>query len=799
MDPALVLSRAEPGRIAGGRPASVVLHGEGLEGVEVRAGGELVLVREAAKERLGIELGPQRRGVVELVALRGARRSNALGLVVDNSPPEVRDPGTLAAAAGQRIQHGFEVFDFDGDEVRVELAGEVPGAALEGELLSFAPPATATPAVYRSMLVLDDGFEQVTLALAFEVLRDAPPLVLERLEPERAPGGQPLSLIVHGGGFDADTQVLVDDAEMPTRMIAVDQLEAQVPPLRRGNHRVSVRRDGEPTAPLGLRIGNTPPAIVAPRDVAVAEEEPLVLEIAVDDFDGDSVRLAAEGLPPGAWLDEASRTLRFTPDFIQGGATHEVTLVARDGIAESRVPLELVILDTIQPPPPRVLATERSGDRRIFTLEQVVDGYLDSPGRSGRTYRAFVSVPLEATPQDRVPVRIALHGFGGGATSGGSAAEIRISPSDPDNAYWWGYAESLPAAPTGRTQPYVLRRVLHLLEWVLRTFPGADPERVYAAGGSMGGAGAATLGLLHARHFALVEATIGQMIPRNHRPSRQSQLRTLWGAPGSDTPDAGGLSAWDRMDLVRALIQDRAARDQFLSTKHGKDDPTIHFGAVVLPSPLVERSYYQAVQSERIGHYAVWDEGGHGSTDPVLGSAWWDAGWSRIRHPEAYLHRGTAFPAFTRSSWDSDPGDGTGNGRQSWSNERGFAGNRDVAGDTGWSGDLAGALNRGLRWDAAAIVDTWERLEIPLRVVVGSTTPPPRAGYPARGDAQVGPLPVVVDVTPRRAQRFVLMPGETVTWSFGEARGTAEAGWDGAVTVERLEVGLEVQTLVLER
>ncbi len=45
----------------------------------------------------------------------------------------------------------------------------------------------------------------------------------------------------------------------------------------------------------------------------------------------------------------------------------------------------------------------------------------------------------------------------------------------------------------------------------------------------------------------------------------------------------------------------------------------IHFGAVVTPSSLTQKSLYQALAAARPGHEAVWDEGAHGPADPVLG------------------------------------------------------------------------------------------------------------------------------------------------------------------------------------
>jgi hypothetical protein len=101
-------------------------------------------------------------------------------------------------------------------------------------------------------------------------------------------------------------------------------------------------------------------------------------------------------------------------------------------------------------------------------------------------------------------VVVRLHGVGNWPPSPQQASNhFLIEPSDPHLTYWWGYSERLPQASAleGAVPPYTARRVLALLEWVLRTWPGADPARVFVEGDSMGGAGSLTLGLLYARHF----------------------------------------------------------------------------------------------------------------------------------------------------------------------------------------------------------------------------------------------------------------------------------------------------------
>jgi hypothetical protein len=550
---------------------------------------------------------------------------------------------------------------------------------------------------------------------------------------------------------------------------------------------------------------NVPPTIDVPASVTLAEHERGSLVVGVSDPDDDDVRVYALHLPPGARFDEPTRTLSFTPDFIQGDveAVWDVTLVADDGQARVEAITTLAVDDTIQPPWPTIADSEPGDGFSRLYLSQTTDDFLDAPGYAGRSFDATVTRPDDVPAGERRPVLVVLHGFDGDPSVSGWDGEYRIAPHDPDNTYWWGYGDGLPGpAPTaGQVLPYTQRRVLHLVEWVLRNEPGADPERVYIAGSSMGGAGSATIGLLHARHFASVEAWIWQAIPRNHRPSRLAQLSAWWGDPGAGLGDGedDGTSAWDRMDLTRALLQQPEARDQWMFLRHGKDDPTIHFGAMTLPSPLTGATFYEALQEAGAGHQAVWDEGAHGPWDPVMGPDWWQTGWNPIYDDTAYLRRDRAFVGFANASHDGDYGSGEGNGMQPWSDESGFAGVVTVPGDTGWNGEIAGALNRFLRWDAGGIVDEIESFEVPLRGLDGEGEEPPQAGYPTLGDRYDGVWPIDVDVSLRRVQAFRCRPGEGVGWSFGEVGGEATADEHGELTIEAVPVGPEWETLVVTR
>ncbi len=559
--------------------------------------------------------------------------------------------------------------------------------------------------------------------------------------------------------------------------------------------------------PFGPRIceeentGNDLPLIDNIEPQEVDEEEEMQLSIDVSSSNTDNLRVFVQGLPPGALWNEEEHKIFFRPDFIQGGSIWNITVLAQNESGQSSHSFPLTINDTITPPAPQIVSTEDRGSYERLQMNQITDAYLDSPGHAGRSFEARIVAPKNATSENPLPVRIFLHGLGSSPYTQGTGGAFRIYPHDPANTYWWGYSENLPngEANSGIVNNYTQRRVLHLLEWVLKTYPGADANRVLVVGSSMGGAGAAGMGLLAARHFSYVHATLGQTIAANHRPTRINSLSNFWGSPELDLPDSQGMGNWSRADLTRALRDNPEARNQFIFTKHAKDDGIIHFGAVVMPSTLTNLSFYQALQTYRPGHYVIWDEGGHGPSDPLLGSHWWDNGWYPDSNSETYLRRNLAFPAFSLSSIDDNPGDMQGNGMQAWHTNAGFAGDVDTPNDTGWNGDRAGAFNRFLRWKSAHIVDAIDRFEIPLKALDGSGQAASASNEPSTGDHNPHPLPINVNVTLRRVQRFTTMPGEQLFWSYGNLSGSLEVSADNEIILEELPLLDTYQTLIITR
>jgi hypothetical protein len=292
---------------------------------------------------------------------------------------------------------------------------------------------------------------------------------------------------------------------------------------------------------------------------------------------------------------------------------------------------------------------------------------------------------------------------------------------------------------------------------------------------------------------------LGQHIPRNHRPARIRTLSKFYGPPGPLALDADEFSIWDDLDVTRHFLLHPESREPFVTTRHGKDDSTINFGAAVQPSPATGLSFYGALSALRVGHASIWDEGGHGVRDPLLPSHWWGPSWDLTTDRTSRVALNLAHVAFSNASHNPDPGSMTARDGATWDPEAGFAGNVKVAGDTHWAGAIAGALNRGLRWKSSEIFDEVAQFSVPLRLLDGDGGAPPAAGYPCTGRRLCANLPVRVDVTLRRTQAFRLAANERFIWRSGQQSGEGRANELGEVTVAGVEVSTSWEPLRIRR
>ena len=205
------------------------------------------------------------------------------------------------------------------------------------------------------------------------------PPELTALSPEQHQGGEAFTLSVFGRGLSADDVVRVDDQAVNTNVLSEMEARAVVPAMSRGWYDVTVARGGAASNSLSLEITNTAPVIVAPGSQVLAEEQNWELVLEVADLDGDELRVLMHGLPPGAHWDEPARTLRFRPDFIQGGQSWEVSVEVSDGLEQVETSFDIEVTEEITPDPPDVVSQQNYEDHMRLELEQTTDPDLAEP------------------------------------------------------------------------------------------------------------------------------------------------------------------------------------------------------------------------------------------------------------------------------------------------------------------------------------------------------------------------------------------------------------------------------------
>ena len=504
-----------------------------------------------------------------------------------------------------------------------------------------------------------------------------------------------------------------------------------------------------------------------------------------------SARVFVSGMPPGMYWDEFNRRFGFQPDFIQGGKSWQIMMEAVDGTESDTQTFTVTVNNTIQPPWPTLVGSENLTGVIKYSVTQVTDDFLDSPGYAGREFKANLTIPTAASATSTLPLRIGLHGFGGSPGTVGRAGYFGIAPHDINNTWWTGYNDQLPLASgekidSGTIPNYTQRRVMHLLSYVMEgcpglvinqvnACPGVDPERISVSGQSMGGTGSFFLAINYGYHFAEISSRIGGTTPHFLSPGSQDGLgRFFWGLKSLGLPDHRGTNVWEQYDASRAALNNKDFRNLHFSTISGKNDPVISFNAMVGISPVTGTSFLATLQEEGIGHLSVWDQRAHGTNDPGLSATWWNP-----LDEVSFLRRNLAFPAFSNSSADDDAGEPDGMG--------------------GYTGRLRGAKNRYLQWDSVNIIDTRDQLSMPIKVDIDTTGTPPDESFPPTGNSYFGQLPITSDVTIRRIQKFQVLPGETIHWRYNGKSGTVSANDDGSVTVPGLEMATSFTPLVLSR
>ncbi|HOX08665.1 MAG TPA: hypothetical protein PK280_19880, partial [Planctomycetota bacterium] len=117
----------------------------------------------------------------------------------------------------------------------------------------------------------------------------------------------------------------------------------------------------------------------------------------------------------------------------------------------------------------------------------------------------------------------------------------------PMETYWFGYVcvPQWADHKEPRAYNFTEKRMLWVIDYVVKKYE-ADPERVYAGGGSMGAWGSSTFAFRHPEVFAAIYP--------NRPRTRQKGMPTLPGTPKATGPvmmDDGKTPYLERMDMVK--------------------------------------------------------------------------------------------------------------------------------------------------------------------------------------------------------------------------------------------------------
>jgi hypothetical protein len=291
--------------------------------------------------------------------------------------------------------------------------------------------------------------------------------------------------------------------------------------------------------------------------------------------------------------------------------------------------------------------------------------------------------------------------------------------------------------------------MLSFLDWVATRWD-VDLARTHVAGASMGGSGSPMLAIRYADRIAWTVSWVGVHIP-DKSPTFTNSYERVYGKRAWDVKFEDGTSVWNYFSDPWYLRNNPEKEVGLICFANGKND-----GGIGWPQAV---DFYRALQETRRPHIFVWGQDGHGQRArlPVsLGD----------REMPMDLRIDQSQPAFANCSLDDDPGDG------------------DLA-----RGDSVGQVNLYLYWETDGVVDRTSHWEMTVGLV--EKTP----------DDQC-----IVDVTPRRLQRFKPKPGTTIQWTNtsvvdGKQIQVGEATVDqhGLITLERVQVSKGTNRLSLQQ
>lgn len=413
--------------------------------------------------------------------------------------------------------------------------------------------------------------------------------------------------------------------------------------------------------------------------------------------------------------------------------TFYAVMAQKVGLREDRT---LVTGQNVLPDPlPEQLDAPRPVWQRRLTSPIGEDYVLWTSNTSSPVFPAMCNAPGRPFHVGVIPGQkngaLLMHGHGRGGNffnsfiGTGMPGEWVMSiddyiPTGDWSSFYFGYEANYdieqplnsPRTTDGVVVDYTEQRVMYLLDWANKTMPH-DPQRVYAMGVSMGGSFAFFLAWHHPDKIAGALSVIPK-ICLGYRPDSYPDLRVsldrMWGSPDVNLPATVGERVFQWMDGREQARIERHRGSAPIVAFAGLSDNVVGWGEKV--------AYFNTMEANRAGGAWFWDDRGHYT--PHNQTEW----FPMMAPRQLYKYRiDSSYPAFSRCSSNSNPGNG------------------DPV-----TADPIGQINGAIDWDEGTLDEMWLHWDITL-VTRNMTTLDGIFGAPES---------LVVDVTPRRLQRFIV-------------------------------------------
>ena len=305
------------------------------------------------------------------------------------------------------------------------------------------------------------------------------------------------------------------------------------------------------------------------------------------------------------------------------------------------------------------------------------------------------------------------------------------------STFWLGYNVNIAKSNEGPKfvwDNYTERYILHIIKWA-QEYLGADVNRTYITGGSMGGTGTVHMILHYPEVFAAGRALV-PVYAFSYKRFNKKDRDTAWrmscsiGKFSAKNPAVmpDGKDLVDYTDGAKNINRPAIDIPPILAT-NGRNDRSI---------PWVNNpDFYRGANEGRQMFQVYWNNGDHGMSRHCPKDFITEKEMLRYRLNES-------FPAFSNCSDNKDYGNGDSK-----------------------AGDLIGWMNRGFDWKVAA--DTADRYEIAISV--------------KHKDIK---YPVTSDVTIRRRQQFKPAKGSAVEVEINGKKSTVTIDENGLLTISNV-------------